>query len=211
MSRTSRLALLLCLVLLPACGSAASTASPGAPVETPQGHPLAVANCGVNVTFTEPPERVVAIKSTPIELLLALGLEDRVVGTAFSDGPVPQQWAAAAGALHVISDRVPSQEATLGLEPDLVFAGWESNLTAEGAGERELLSRLGINTYVAPSACRGAYQPQPMTFDLLFAHIEELGAIGQLHAALRPDMSGRSRAPVRWGTTSSVICSNWPR
>ena len=36
----------------------------------------------------------------------------------------------------------------LELEPDFVFGGWESNFSADGAGERDELAALGIRTYV---------------------------------------------------------------
>ncbi|UOE43158.1 putative F420-0 ABC transporter substrate-binding protein [Agromyces larvae] len=156
--------------------SAADTAS--------SGFPLTVDNCGTEVTFDAAPERVVTIKSSTFELLLALGLGDRVVGTAFSDGPVPDDVIGAPGLAGeasdppVVSDKVPSQEATLALEPDLVFAGWESNLTADGAGDRALLEQLGVRTYVAPAACKGeGYMPDPLTFDEVFREFEEAGAI----------------------------------
>ena len=113
------------------------------------GYPLTIDNCGTEVTFEAAPERVVTIKSSTLEMLLALGLDDRIVGTAFSDGPVPDEWADAASGIAVLSDKVPSQEATLALEPDLVFAGWESNLSAEGAGERD-----SSRTSASPATCR---------------------------------------------------------
>ncbi|HEY6800462.1 MAG TPA: putative F420-0 ABC transporter substrate-binding protein [Agromyces sp.] len=150
-----------------ASGSAASS-----------GFPLTIDNCGTEVTFESAPERVVTIKSSTLELLLALGLEDRVIGTAFSDGPVPDEFTDAASGLDVLSEKVPSQEATLAAEPDLIYAGWESNLTAEGAGDRETLAKLGVATYVAPAACKGdGYMPNPLTFEEVFREFEEVGAI----------------------------------
>ena len=80
------------------------------------GYPLTIDNCGTEVTFEQAPERVVTIKSSTLELLLALGLEDRVVGAAFTDGPVPEEYADAAEGIEILSDRVPSQEATLAAE-----------------------------------------------------------------------------------------------
>jgi len=141
-------------------------------------YPLTIDNCGTEVTFDRAPERVVTIKSSTLELLLALGLGDRVVGTAFSDGPVPDRYADAAEGITVLSDKVPSQEVTLAAEPDLVFAGWESNLTAEGAGDRATLDQLGVDTYVAPAACKEeGYMPDPLTFDGVFDAFEQAGAI----------------------------------
>ena len=148
--------------------------------------PLTIDNCGTEVTFSSAPERVLAIKSTSIEMLLALGLEDRLIGTAFPDGPPAEEWADRAADLVVVSERVPSQEATLDLEPDLVYAGWESNVTADGAGDRDTLASLGVATYVSPAACqREGYQPHPLTFENVFTDIAEVGAI--FDAAERAD------------------------
>ncbi len=174
---------------LAACGgrsaSAADPASIGAgPSATGHsrtaaaGYPVTVDNCGTKVTVDKPPQRILTIKSTSLEMLLALGLQDRIVGTAFRDGPVPAKWAKAAAKLPVVAKAVPGREATLALEPDMIFAGWESNLTPQGAGSRSSLKKLGIATYVAPSACKEAkYQPDPMTFDLLWKQIDQAGRI----------------------------------
>ncbi|MFE6965161.1 putative F420-0 ABC transporter substrate-binding protein [Agromyces sp. NPDC057679] len=157
----------------PAADSAANGAGAAA-----SSYPLTIDNCGTEVTFDAAPERVVTVKSSTLELMLALGLEDKVVGTAFSDGPVPAEVADAAADLEVLSDKVPSQEATLAVEPDLIYAGWESNLSAEGAGERDSLAALGVASYVAPAACKGeGYMPDPLTFDEVFREFDEAGAI----------------------------------
>lgn len=139
---------------------------------------VVVDNCGFHLELDSSPERILTIKSTSTEMLLALGLEDRIVGAAFSDGPVPERWADAAARIPVVSDNVPGQEAVLALEPDFVYAGWESNLTADGAGDRATLAEFGIGSYVSPSACRsGTYKPVPMTFDRLFDDIAEAGRV----------------------------------
>lgn len=140
--------------------------------------PVTLDNCGTEVTVDAPPERVVAIKSTSIEMLLALGLEDRLVGTAFADGPVPDAYAAAYDAVPVLSDKVPGQEALLEVQPDFVYAGWESNFSDDGAGERSALQGLGIGTYVSPAACKeDGYMPDPLTFDGLFDEIREIASV----------------------------------
>ncbi len=163
-------------------GADAGAGSGGtAPAGAATSYPLELDNCGSVVTFEAPPERVVTIKSSTAEMLLALGLGDRVVGAAFLDGPVPDALADAAAGTPVaepFSDEVPGTEAVLALEPDLVYAGWESNVTADGAGDRETLARLGVDTYVSPAACKGeGYMPDPLTFDTVFAEIAEVGAV----------------------------------
>jgi iron complex transport system substrate-binding protein len=166
----------------PTPDSGASTAA-----GTTTSYPLTLDNCGVEVTVDAAPAAVVTIKSSTTEMLLALGVGDRIVGTAYPDGPVAD-WltedAAANPAIDApLSDKVPGHEAVLALAPDLVYAGWESNLTAEGAGARDSFATFGVATYVAPSACKGeGYQPDPLTFDDVFAEIEEVGEMFDVSA-----------------------------
>jgi iron complex transport system substrate-binding protein len=136
-------------------------------------YPLTLDNCGQTVTIEAPPERVVAIKSTATELLLSLGLADRIVGIGFQDGPLPENLATD---LPILSDKLPSQEVVLEAEPDFIFGGWESNFAADGAGERPTLHQFGVETYVAPAACRSV-QPAKLTFDTLFEQFREMGTI----------------------------------
>ena len=139
-------------------------------------YPLTLDNCGVQVTLPAAPQRVVTIKSTATEMLLALGLGDRIVGVGFQDSPAPEPWTAAAAALPVLSDKLPSQEVVLEVEPDFIYGGWESNFAADGAGERPTLAELDIATYVSPAACR-SIKPAKLTFDDVFAQIGEMGTI----------------------------------
>lgn len=165
--------------VFPQSGTALATATVLALLATPAHaqHPLTVENCGTTVSIPTPPERVVTIKSTATEMLLALGLGEKIVGTGFQDGPVPAQWAPETE-LPVLAERVPSQEVVLEAEPDFVYGGWESNFAADAAGTRDSLHALGVATYVAPTACRGeADRPEKIGFDDIFAQIREMGRI----------------------------------
>lgn len=171
------------VVLLAGCTAApASTPSPIGSYSMGSG-PFEVSNCGTDVTFETAPKRVVTIKSTSTEMMLALGIGDRIVGTAFQDGPVPAEWAADAADVPSISDFMPSEEAVLDLEPDLVYSGWESAFAADAAGERSELASLGVATYVQPAACRSAQVPGKLDFDEIFREIAEAGAIFQVDAS----------------------------
>ncbi|MDJ0325153.1 putative F420-0 ABC transporter substrate-binding protein [Cryobacterium sp. PH31-AA6] len=164
-------------------GSSGSSATDAAAAAG--GYPVTLDNCGTSVTVAAAPERIVTIKSSTTELLLALGLGDRIVGSAFLDGPLPASLAAAGTGLNVVSDFVPGQEAVLALAPDFIYGGWESNFSADGVGERAQLEGLGIGSYVSPAACKGdGYMPDPLTFDSVFAEITQAGAIfGRADAA----------------------------
>lgn len=142
------------------------------------GFPVALDNCGFETTVDAPPERVVTIKSSTTEMLLALGLGDRIVGSAFLDGPVPDSLETVPAVEEPFAAEAPGSEATLALEPDLVYAGWESNLTPQTAGDRETLASLGVASYVSPAACKeDGYMPDPLTFETVFGEIEEVGAL----------------------------------
>ncbi|WP_410909633.1 putative F420-0 ABC transporter substrate-binding protein [Puerhibacterium sp. TATVAM-FAB25] len=168
-------------------GTAASPAAPTSDAPVATTYPVTLDNCGFAVTIDAAPQRVVTIKSSTAETLLALGLGDRIVGSAYLDGPLPDSLADAARGTAVeqpFSDEVPGTEATLALEPDLVYAGWESNVTADGAGDRGTLEQLGVDTYVSPSACKGeGYMPDPLTFDKVFAEIAEVGEVFDVNPA----------------------------
>ena len=195
----------------PATGSAADSTSSDSPssggATAPSGasastttYPLTLDSCGFEVTVDSAPQRVLTIKSSTTEMLLALGLSDRIAATAFLDGPVPEWLSdAAAGTRAVtspLSDQAPGAEAVTEVEPDLVYAGWESNLTAESAGDRGTLATLGVASYVSPSACKGeAYMPDPLTFDDVFADITEVGTIFDVQAPAS-DLVARQRAEL---------------
>jgi len=211
-------------LLLSGCAAAATPAT--IPATTPAttstagaSYPVTVDNCGTNVTVAAAPERIVSIKSSATELLLALGLGDRIVGSAFLDGPLPESLATAGADLNVISDFLPGQEAVLGLNPDFIYGGWESNFSADGVGERDALAALGVGSYVSPAACKGDFMPQPLTFDTVFDEIDEAGAIfgapdaaatlvstlrGEL-SALEPTSAGTTALWYSSGTTTPYV------
>lgn len=196
----------------PATPGASGTTSPST-----AGFPLTVSTCGVETTLDAPPERIVTIKSSATEMVLALGAGDRLVATAYPDGEVPGDLPAPAADVPVLAEKNPAAEAVLALAPDLVYAGWESNLSADGAGERAMYEDLGISTLVSPSACKGAaHKPDRLTFDAVFAEITQAGAVlgtpdaaaelvatqrAEL-AALEPTGAGRS---ALWYSSGSDI------
>ncbi len=181
-------------LLLSGCAAGGTTPGGTTPTTEPT-HRTSLDNCGTPVDLTvAPPERVVTIKSTSTEMLLALGLGDRIVGTAFQDGPVPEKWSAEAASLPVLAEKVPSQEVVLETEPDLVYAGWESNFSADGAGTRADLAALGIRTYVSPAACKEAdYKPARLTF----ADIdEEIGEVADIFGVDDTDLIAEQHATL---------------
>jgi iron complex transport system substrate-binding protein len=175
--RTS--ALLFTTLLLPVSAHAATT------------YPLTLENCGVALTIPKAPERVVTIKSTATELLLSLGLAEKIVGVGFQDAPLPNHLAGSE--LKVLAEKLPSQEVVLETEPDFIYGGWESNFSADGAGERATLTQLGVTSYVAPAACRSVAPPK-LSFKSLFDEITEMGAIFDIAANAEALIAGQKAA-----------------
>ena len=139
--------------------------------------------------------------------MLLAPARDRIVGTAFQDGPVPDEWADAAADLPSISDFMPSEEVVLDLEPDLVYSGWESAFAPDAAGDRAELASLGVASYVQPAACRSADVPAKLTFDEVFREIEEVAGISgrRQRADRRAEGALAAISPMDRGLTALVL------
>jgi iron complex transport system substrate-binding protein len=162
------------VALLAGCSSAAAAPAPHSSTSTAE-H-VTLKNCDTTVTFDHPPQRVISIKSTSTEMMLALGVGDRIVGTAYQDGPVPAKWAATVKGVRSLSDFMPSEESVLAQKPDLVYSGWESAFSSDQAGTRSELAALGVASYVQPAACRSTPVAK-LTFAEVFREIREAGRI----------------------------------
>ena len=172
--------------------------------------PSTIENCDVAVEVAPAPERVVTVKSTPLELMLALGLEDRIVGSAFLDGPVPASLAPSGWNVNEISDKVPGRELLLSTQPDFVFAGWASNLTADGPGTRSELEGLGIRSYVSPAACDfGEATPQTLTFDGVFEMYRQIGTIFEVPDRAETLIASQQEELAKIATPKQPLSALW--
>jgi iron complex transport system substrate-binding protein len=163
---------LAAVALLAGCSGGAAAA----PAPTDSATAFSFQNCDTKVTIPAPPTRVISIKSTSTDMMLALGVGDRIVGTAYQDGPVPAKWAATMKGVPSLSDFMPSEESVLAQKPDLVYSGWESAFSADQAGTRSELASLGVASYVQPAACRSTPVAK-LTFGEVFREIGEAGRI----------------------------------
>jgi iron complex transport system substrate-binding protein len=152
----------------------------------PTRYPLTLENCRETVTIKAPPKRVVSVGQTQTEILYALGLGDRVVGTAVWFGPVAKAYEAVNARVKRLADNDPSFEAVVGQEPELVTAMFEWHIGPNGAvGKRDQFRHLGIPVYVTPADCVGkdnsgagdGVRLQPFTMDLVHRTILEYGQI----------------------------------
>ncbi|MGV0805698.1 ABC transporter substrate-binding protein [Mycolicibacterium setense] len=150
----------------------------------PTSYPLTIENCGVKVTFDRPPQRAVSLYQSSTEILLALGLADRMVGTSTWFDPVLPELAADNDTVPRLADNDPGLETVLGVEPDLVTSASAHTFTSAVVADRSRFAQLGIPTYQSPSVCAGARadgetvtRTEPLTLHTLYREIRELAQI----------------------------------
>ncbi|WOC13596.1 ABC transporter substrate-binding protein [Gordonia sp. MP11Mi] len=187
MSRPSRTPLIGAVVfassiaLLAGCGSSADAPPSGQPSE---GFPVTLANCGDDVTVDAPPQSIVSLNQGTTEVLLSLGLADRMAGTATWTDPILPSLATANEKVKRIDDNWPSFEAVLAEEPDLVTASFGSTFDKGGTAPRARFTELGVPTYLAPADCEGKQatggdgsRSTAFTLDLVYKEITQLGEL----------------------------------
>lgn len=176
-------ALVSVLLVTVACGGEPAPERRGATGGT-AGYPFTIDNCGVQVTFDKPPQRAASLYQSSTEILLALGLGDRMVGTSTWFDPVLPQLKAENDKVPRLADNDPSLETVLDTEPDLVTSASSHTFTPAVVAERSRFAQLGIPTYQSPSICVGAQsdgdtvtRSEPLQMDRLFREIRELARI----------------------------------
>ncbi|GAA2584455.1 ABC transporter substrate-binding protein [Dactylosporangium fulvum] len=139
--------------------------------------PVALTNCGTPVTITKPPARAVTMNQSATEIMLALGLQDRMAGTAYLDDRVLPEYAAAYAKVPVLAGEYPSKEKLLEVAPDFVYASFATAFGDEGVGDRAGWQKLGVDTYVSAAGCSKNTRPAKLTMDDVFAEIRDIAAI----------------------------------
>ncbi|MGW4800747.1 ABC transporter substrate-binding protein [Nonomuraea sp. NPDC004297] len=164
------LALALALALLAGCGANAGPPAPPA-ASAAAGFPVTVTNCGVTTTYERPPRRAVTMNQHVTEIMLALGLERSMAGTAYLDDRISPQYEAAYRGVKVLAGEYPSYEALLAAEPDFVYGGWGSAF--EQGRSRDALAEAGIGSFLNQEDCATG----PVTMDLLERELRTIGRI----------------------------------
>lgn len=165
---------------LAACGTATGAArvSSAPPTNgTATVTPATLSNCGMKVSVATAPARAVTMNQSATEVMLALGLADRLAGTAYLDDAVLPRYAADYARVPVLAQEYPGREALLKAEPDFVYAAYPSAFEAEAAGSRADLAGLGIASYLSPAACPDRDTSGALTIDQVWQEIADVGAL----------------------------------
>jgi iron complex transport system substrate-binding protein len=149
-------ALLLAMALVGGCGIAggggdATSAGSGSSGLTLPGYPVTVTDCGVRTTYHHPPRRVVTLHQRATEMLLALGLGDRMVGTAFRTTTILPKYRTQYQHIPELAGKYefPSYEKLLQARPDFVYSGNSQGFAAKAGRSRARLRKAGIKTYLS--------------------------------------------------------------
>ncbi|WP_079032000.1 ABC transporter substrate-binding protein [Streptomyces specialis] len=177
---------LACLGLLTATACGSGVSEPEEDGEGTGGQQRTVlSNCGREVVLPGTPEAIVGLSPSPTELLLRLGLGDRMVGRAqTATAPLPEELRDEAQDIPVLSeDAPPTREVLLEAGPDFVFAPAAYEFTAEqGFASIEQLDEAGVAAYIATGGC--ADRRMTGTVEDLFTDLDALGgALGAEEAA----------------------------
>ncbi|MBX9424990.1 MULTISPECIES: ABC transporter substrate-binding protein [Streptomyces] len=163
--------------LLPAAALVSLLAGCAAPAEqapaakAAPGFPYTVTNCGVKTTYQAPPKRAVTMNQHVTEIMLALGLEKSLVGTAYLDDAILPAYKKAYDTVPVLAKEYPSKEALLAANPDFVYGGYTSAFTAKDGRGRDDLRRAGIDTRLNTEYCPTGSP----SVDDLYREVTEIG------------------------------------
>lgn len=166
-------------------------------------YPLTLENCGQKITYTHAPKRAVALGQNSAEILLLLGLQDRMVGTAFWPSKVLPQLADANAKVKLLTVEMPRLESILAEDPDFVAAALPSLIGPNSkVAKREDFEKMGVPTYLSPGTClasgtaKDAYgsRDQLWSPELAYREIDDLSRIFDVPArgqALIADLKAR--------------------
>ena len=181
------------LLIAPIALAAATSAALSADTSTRL--PVSVENCGVVTTYAAAPQRAFTMNQAATEIMLTLGLRERMVGTAFMDDAILPEFTEAYNAIQVRVTGYPSREVLFGARPDFVYAAYPSGFS-DVAGMSDLL-HSGTQSYLSPSGCRGQVSPNPDSMEMVFGEIRDIGRIfgvlpraEQLIATYRAELEG---------------------
>ncbi len=166
---------------LAACGgSEESTDTDGDADTSTLTAPVSLQNCDRTITFDTVPERVVSLWQAPTEMMLALGLGDKLVAVAGDYAAYPEGLADEAAGLNQIGTAMgwPSKEVLLSQDPDLVIGqsleGFAFD-TSAGYASVERIEDTGANVYGA-NLC-SSVDALNMTVDTTAQTLSDLGRI----------------------------------
>ena len=141
--------------------------------------PVTVKSCNREVTFDAAPARAISNDVNLTEMMLVLGLRDRMVGYTGVSGwkTLDEEMRAGIAELPELSAKYPTREVLAGAEPDFFFAGWNYGMKVGGEVTPETLEPLGIKTYELTESCIHIGPKDKSAMQDMYVDILNLGRI----------------------------------
>lgn len=138
-----------------------------------------VQSCNRSVTFDAPPERAISNDVNLTEMMLVLGLADRMVGYTGISGwkTLDEEMRAGVEELPELSAQYPTKEVLVGADADFFFAGWNYGMKVGGEVTPETLEPFGIQVYELTESCSHIMDREKAGIDVMYADLTNLGAI----------------------------------
>ena len=138
-----------------------------------------VQSCNRTVTFDAPPERAISNDVNLTEMMLVLGLADRMVGYTGISGwkTLDEEMRAGVDELPELSEKYPSKEVLVGADADFFFAGWNYGMKVGGEVTPETLDPFGIQVYELTESCTHIMQKDKASIEDMYTDLLNLGRI----------------------------------
>jgi len=142
-------------------------------------HPVTVQSCDREVTFDAPPARAASNDVNLTEMMLVLGLTDRMVGYTGISGwnTLDEEMRDGVAELPELSERYPTREVLIGADVDFWFAGWNYGMRVGGEVTPDTLAPFGIAVYELTESCVHIMARDGIAIDDMFTDIRNLGRI----------------------------------
>lgn len=141
--------------------------------------PVTVKSCDREVTFDAAPARAISNDVNLTEMMLVLGLRDRMVGYTGISGwkTLDEEMRDGVAELPELSSQYPTKEVLAGAEADFFFAGWNYGMKVGGEVTPETLAAFDIKTYELTESCIHIGPKSKSSMDDMYADILNLGRI----------------------------------
>ncbi|MDM5225155.1 ABC transporter substrate-binding protein [Cytobacillus sp. NJ13] len=155
-SRIWAFLVLAAALLLAACSAEEANTAKVKSEQAEQTEKVVIENEGFVNEYEEAPKRAISLNQHVTEIMLALGLEDSMAGTAFLDNEIYEPLQEAYDKVPVLAEQYPSKEQVISAEADFLYGGWDSAFNEKNIATREELKELGINSYLQSSSVKVA-------------------------------------------------------
>lgn len=141
-----------------------------------------VQSCDRQVTFDAPPQAAISNDVNLTEMMLVLGLADRMVGYTGISGWKTLDPGTTSGVAELpeLSSKYPSKEVLIGADADFFFAGWNYGMKVGGEVTPETLAAFGINVYELTESCIHIGEKAAASMDDMYNDLRNLGLIFDL-------------------------------